>query len=228
MKSTLDIRSLRVELRAADNFVLEGVAVSYDTPSAPIGGFIEVIKPGAFTRSLANGADVKCLVNHDPNKILGRRKNGTLTLTDTPAGLAFRCQLDSRNSSHADAYNSVKRGDMDECSFAFTATKQQWNADRTRRTITEADLFDVSVVCYPAYDKGTAVQARSNMVVAGARVGTYPVTQADWSVRHAAALAALAPVIAADKAALAADYISPARQQYLDMLAEARSEGWDV
>ena len=205
MKSTLDIRSLRVELRAAANYVVEGVAVSYDTPSAPIGGkggFIETIKAGAFTRSLASGADVKALVNHDPNRVLGRRKNGTLTLSDSPTGLSFRCQLDARNTSHADLYASVKRGDMDECSFAFTATKQQWNADRTRRTITEADLFDVSVVCYPAYDKGTNVQARSS-VFAGARVGSYPITKDDWRSKHVAALARLTPVIAADAAALA-------------------------
>jgi HK97 family phage prohead protease len=207
MKSTLDIRSLRVELRAAENFVLEGVAVSYQTPSAPIGGaggFIEVIRPGAFTRSLANGADVKCLVNHDPNKVLGRRKNGTLTLSDSATGLSFRCQLDARNSSHADLYACVRRGDMDECSFAFAATKQQWSADQTRRTILEADLFDVSIVCYPAYSSGTSVQARSAATL-GARHGFYPPSKDDWRARHVAALAKLGPIVAADKAALAHD-----------------------
>jgi HK97 family phage prohead protease len=201
MNTQLDIRSLRVELRAAANFVVEGVAVSYETPSAPIGGkggFIETIKAGAFTRSLASGKDVKCLVNHDANRILGRRKNGTLTLSDTATGLSFRCQLDSRNSAHADLYAQVKRGDMDECSFAFNATKQQWSADRTRRTITEADLFDVSIVAYPAYDKGTSAQARSKAPVS-ARMGCYLQTKDEWRARHAAALATLAPLVAQDK-----------------------------
>jgi HK97 family phage prohead protease len=205
MKSTLDIRSLRVELRAAANFVLEGVAISYDTPSAPIGGkagFIETIKAGAFTRSLASGADVKCLVNHDPNRVLGRRKNSTLTLSDSPTGLSFCCQLNKRNSAHSDLYSSVARGDMDECSFAFNATKQQWSADRTRRTVTEADLFDVSIVCYPAYSAGTSVQARSAVPV-GARVGFYPLTKGDWRARHTVALAQLDKLVAADKQWLA-------------------------
>ena len=201
MNSQLDIRSLRIELRAAENFVLEGVAVSYDTPSAPIGGaggFIETIKAGAFTRSLASGADVKALVNHDPNQILGRRKNKTLTLSDSGTDLSFRCQLDQRNSEHQSVYASVKRGDMDECSFAFVATKQQWNSDRSRRTIVEADLFDVSVVAYPAYPAGTSVQARSVSPV-GARLGTYPIAKDDWRAKHMAALAKLERQIASDK-----------------------------
>ena len=210
MKTQLDVRSLKVELRAATDFSVEGVAVSYNTPSAPIGGqFVETIKPGAFTRSLASGRDIKCLINHDANRILGRRKNGTLTLTDSSVGLSFRCQLDKNNSSHRDLYSQVQRGDMDECSFAFSAddSGQQWNAARTQRTITRADLFDVSIVCFPAYPgDATNVQAR-NAATAHARLGSYPVSKADWRARALAVVRALQPevdAIAAEKRAAAA------------------------
>ncbi len=50
-----------VQLRAAAGFILEGVAASYNTPSNPL-PFIEKIAPGAFTRSLREGKDVKCLL----------------------------------------------------------------------------------------------------------------------------------------------------------------------
>ncbi len=199
-----------VQVRAAADkaFALEGVAASYDMPSKPIphdpsnsrmGTFIEYLKPGCFSRSLRSSADVKCLFNHGVNLVLGRLKNKTLTLTDTPTGLAFRCQLNPKMQAHQDLYASVQRGDISECSFAFKATGQQWNADYRKRTITDADLFDVSVVTDPAYGDGaTSVAARQ------LRSAQYVATQ-DWRRRHAAALARLAAVIAADKAALAED-----------------------
>jgi HK97 family phage prohead protease len=197
-----------VQVRAAAGaaFTLEGIAASYNMPSKPIpmqggGTFIEYVKPGAFARSLRNKADVKALFNHSANLILGRVKNGTLTLTDTPAGLAFRVQLNQKMQSHQDLYASVKRGDVSECSFAFSVAPkgQQWNADYSKRTLTDVDLFDVSVVTNPAYGGGaTSVDARQ------LRSAHYVATQ-DWRSKHAAALAKLAPVIAADKAALAED-----------------------
>jgi hypothetical protein len=219
---------VQVRATAGAAFVLEGIAASYNMPSKPIPGgpngtFTEYIKPGAFARSLCNKADVKALFNHDANFILGRVKNGTLTLTDTAAGLAFRCQLNPKSSAHQDLYASVQRGDISECSFAFSVAPngQQWSADSSKRTLTDVDLFDVSVVTHPAYgDDATSVAARNRRSAA-----QYVVTQ-DWRSKHVAALAKLAPIIAADKAAIAADPISPARRQFLDLETELREEGW--
>jgi Escherichia/Staphylococcus phage prohead protease len=170
-----EIRSF--ELRAADgvDFVLEGTAVSYDCLSQELsdfrGSFRERIMPGAFTRSLKEGADVKCLFNHDQNFLLGRTKSGTLQLQDTPKGLRFRCQLDQNNSTHRDIYASVKRRDLSECSFAFIPTQGGDTYDQVtengkrfrRRTVTDADLFDCSVVVSPAYNApgATSVDARN-------------------------------------------------------------------
>jgi HK97 family phage prohead protease len=160
------------ELRAAaEDFVLEGTAVSYDCLSQDLGGFRERIMPGAFTRSIKQGADVKCLFNHDPNFLLGRTKSDTLQLQDTPTGLRFRCALDRNSSAHRDIYASVKRRDLSECSFAFTIPQGGDVFDQvmesgkrfTRRTVNEAALLDVSVVVSPAYDApgSTSVDARN-------------------------------------------------------------------
>jgi HK97 family phage prohead protease len=195
-----------VRAAAGEAFTLEGVAASYNMPSKPIpngpnGTFTEYIKPGAFARALRNKADVKALFNHSANMILGRVKNGTLQLTDTDTGLAFRVQLNPKMQSHKDLYAQVKRGDISECSFAFSVPKggDTWSKDYSKRTLTDVDLFDVSVVTDPAYGAGaTSVDARQ------LRSAQYVATQ-DWRARHNAALARLAPVIAADKAALAED-----------------------
>ena len=159
------------ELRTAgDEFALVGYAATYNSWSKNLGGFREKLLPGTFARSLKQGADVKALFNHNPSAIFGRTKSGTLQLEDTPKGLRFRCQLDKSSQAHCDLYASVKRGDIDECSFAFTVPEggDAWtegldpdtNQRISLRTLSNVDLLDVSVVTDPAYTQ-TAVGARS-------------------------------------------------------------------
>jgi uncharacterized protein len=160
------------ELRAlTDNeFALSGYAARFDQPSKDIpsgkngGSFTEVIRKGAFTRVLASNPDVRCLFNHDENRVLGRTAAGTLALKQDDKGLAFRCQLDRNNSDHRNLHSAVQRGDISECSFGFSLDDgdDEWsqNHGKTIRTIRSiSHLYDCSVVTHPAYD-GTSVAAR--------------------------------------------------------------------
>src|SRR5258708_39469830 len=109
------------ELRTdGQEFCLSGYAATFNSWSKNLGGFREQIAPGTFTRSIQQKADVKALFNHDENTILGRTKSRTLTLSTDDRGLRFHCQLDKDSQAHRDLYSSVKRGDIDECSFSFT------------------------------------------------------------------------------------------------------------
>src|SRR5437764_5235165 len=128
--------SAAVELRAVFNnedeeFVLEGWAASYNSLSPDLGGFRERIAPGAFSRSLKTNADVRFLLNHNPDVVLGRTASGTLTVKDSPKGLRFRCQLDKNIAQHRDIYAMVKRGDISQCSFAFRVPQNGdlWDED---------------------------------------------------------------------------------------------------
>ncbi len=167
---TRETRTMSAELRTmGDEFSLIGYAATFNSWSKDLGGFREKILPGAFTRSLNAKADVKALFNHDPSKILGRTLSGTLTLSTDAKGLRFRCQLDKENQSHRDLYASIKRGDISECSFAFSVAQDgdMWvegmdpdtNQRTSLRTLKDVDLLDVSAVTNPAYDN-TAVGAR--------------------------------------------------------------------
>lgn len=153
-----------------DTLRLDGYAAKFNQRSKPLPqGFVEQIKPFAFTRSLAEKADVRCLFNHNSDRVLGRVKNDTLRLATDSKGLRFTCQLNKDSQEHRDLHASVKRGDIDACSFAFAVPEggdsfdDGTDEDGQRcivRTLNNVKLFDVSVVTHPAYE-GTSVDARA-------------------------------------------------------------------
>jgi hypothetical protein len=147
-----------IEVREAEgnDMILEGYAAVYNSET-DLGHFREVIQPGAFDDVLND--DVRALINHDPNLILGRTTNGTLELSVDERGLKYRVKLGGQQYAK-DFYESVKRGDISQSSFAFTIDKQSWNEERTVRSVDKVrQLLDVSPVTYGAYAAAT-VQAR--------------------------------------------------------------------
>ncbi len=148
---------------AADGLKLSGYAAVFNSRSVKLWDFYEVIKPGAFKRALANGADVRALLNHDANFVFGRTKSGTLALAEDETGL--RADITPPDAQWArDQMESVKRGDVDQMSFAFRVMPggDTWQMDGNDlvRELTDVELFDVSVVTYPAYPE-TTVAVRS-------------------------------------------------------------------
>lgn len=152
-----------VRAKASGSKVITGYAAMFNSLSSDLGGFVEVIRPGAFTQSLADNADVRCLFNHDEDNILGRSASGTLRLSEDEVGLRFECELG--NQSYAtDLYESIQRGDVDQCSFGFYCLEDNWvptnDAPGVLREVMRAEVFDVSPVTFPAY-KATSLNARS-------------------------------------------------------------------
>ena len=91
---------------------------------------------------------------------LARTKSGTLALEQDDTGLLCEAQLDGESPLVRSLKSAMDRGDADQMSFAFRVVKQEWNEDYTDRTIREVQLFDVSVVTYPA-NPATSVSLRT-------------------------------------------------------------------
>lgn len=148
-----------VELRARlDGNTLYGHAAVFGVQAKVPGGY-EQLDRHAFDQVLdSTDTDVRALINHDPNLVLGRQSSGTLRLKVDDQGLGF--EVDLPDVSYArDLRELVSRGDVTGASFAFIPGQDQWDGQlRTHTSV--AELVDTSVVTFPAYES-TAVALRN-------------------------------------------------------------------
>jgi HK97 family phage prohead protease len=142
--------TLRSEDIKADEKIVAKIA-SFDSRSQNLGGFYEKISPGAFKKTIQE-SDIRALLNHDSNYVLGRVKSGTITLEEREDGLYMNCTPPDTQWAR-DLMVSIGRGDIDQCSFGFRVIKDSYNEENGDivRSLHEVELFDVSVVTYPAY-----------------------------------------------------------------------------
>jgi uncharacterized protein len=151
-----------VQTSADGSRTISGYAIRYNEPSSDLGGFIEIVAPGAVTDSLKTSPDVLCLRDHKQDILLGRTKAKTLELTEDSSGVRFVCKLPA-TSQAADLAASIDRGDLDGVSFGFTTVKDKWTSDASGnviRTLLQLQLFEVSPCSFPAYPS-TSVSIRS-------------------------------------------------------------------
>lgn len=181
-----EIRSTRASDDGATLVAVEGTASVYDYEYDVYGGparygWVERVAKGAFDATLADDPDVVFLANHE-GLPLARTKSKTLELTAGKAGLDMRAELDTRDTDVANLLVKMERGDVDEMSFAFRVTKQEWEAhldypedEMSLRTITEVNLHrgDVSAVTFGASDATTIDIARSLQLADDAELRTY-------------------------------------------------------
>ena len=153
------------ETRSDDNGIyIEGYFSVFNSNYEIYPGCTESVAPGAFSNTL--GGDIKALCDHDTRLVLGRNKAGTLELREDSHGLWGRITINPNDSDAVNLYERVKRGDVDQCSFGFEIVKEEsdFRDDGTVHfTIREVELFEVSVVTFPAYAE-TSVSARKQDV----------------------------------------------------------------
>ena len=139
---------------------IEGYFSVFDSSYDLWPGASERVAPGAFTKTI--GGDIRALVDHETRLVLGRTKAGTLELREDGHGLWGKVRINPDDSDAMNLYNRVKRGDVDQCSFGFDILDEETEVGEdgsVRWTIREVELYEVSVVTFPAYED-TGVVAR--------------------------------------------------------------------
>lgn len=165
MEDKLQFRSnsFKIETREDGEIpIIEGYFSVFNTNYDMGFGMSESVAPGAFTKSLSN--DVRALINHDTTLVLGRTSAHTLELREDSHGLWGKITINPKDSAAMDLYERVKRGDVNQCSFGFNIVSEETDFREdgsVHWTITEADLHEVSVCTFPAYED-TAVSARAH------------------------------------------------------------------
>ncbi|PFB12676.1 HK97 family phage prohead protease [Bacillus cereus] len=145
--------------------LITGYAAVFNSKTSIGGWFDEIIAPGAFARALSENGDIRALFNHNWDNVLGRTKSGTLRLEEDGKGLKFEVELPN-TSTGRDLAESMSRGDINQCSFGFWVTEEEWdyNVEPALRTVKEVELYEISVVSIPAYDDTEASLVRGKEI----------------------------------------------------------------
>ena len=159
----------RLELRSSESgsLVFEGWASAYESPYEMydfFGPYTEVVSDGAGAKSLTRSdLEVPLVLAHDQLRRIARTTNGTLVLDEDGRGLhVLAPDLDPDDADVAYIAPKLRKGLIDEMSFAFRIVRGVWSPDYTEYRIEEFDLHrgDVAVVGFGA-NPATAAGLRS-------------------------------------------------------------------
>lgn len=216
----IEFRRTTAELRAVDEdgFTFEGMAAVYDSPSAE-GTNPEIVKKGAFARSLAAAGrgewDVKAYADHNPERLLGTTKTGTLELEDREDGLLARIRLNPNVSFHRDLAEIVRTmGKSLGLSFGFYSTNANKVNEDGVRELRDVKLVEVSALTglspyYPSTISTVSVRSlasEAGLEIEPLRAAVNALLSGDVSEDQARLLAeAIAAVVAEDEAEKAED-----------------------
>ena len=134
-----------------------GRSIVYGALSEDLGGFRERFAPGAVQLD----DDLLALFDHQTSMVLGRTSAGTLEADDGPDGVDMVAYPPDTTWAR-DLRISMERGDIKHMSFRFIPIEDDWEVigDVVVRTVTKAEILELSVVSLPAYPQ-TSAQARS-------------------------------------------------------------------
>lgn len=142
---------------------LQGYFIRFNEETNLYGNIFETISPNAVDDDIAD-KDVLALFDHDSAKVLGRTKAGTLTVKKDKEGVFGRVLINENDPEALSIYAKVQRGDVSSASFGFfmdpDTVQVESRDDGTLHTVvTEADVYEISVVTFPAYPT-TEISAR--------------------------------------------------------------------
>lgn len=157
-----EVRSYVLELRATGD---DGSIEGYGSVFGVRDNYDDVIAPGAFAASLsehkAEGTMPAMLWQHNPDEPIGVWTE----MVEDSKGLRIKGKLALDTSRGKEAHALLKLGALNGLSIGFVS--KQWTYDRETdvRTLTEIDLWEVSLVTFPANEKArvTNVKAADGM-----------------------------------------------------------------
>jgi len=121
----------------------------------------DIIAAGAFTNSIEKngygGNGIKMLWQHDSKMPAGIWTR----MFENKTGLKIEGQLATKTQIGHDAYELIKLGAVNSMSIGFNIVDHEVNPKTNVRTIKKADLWEVSLVTFPANTNATITQVKA-------------------------------------------------------------------
>jgi len=150
----------RLEIKAAgDDGVFEGYGSVFDQ----VDSYSETVARGAFAESLkdhaAAGTLPALLWQHNPAQPIGVYTE----MREDEKGLYVKGQLTLETQMGRDAHALLKAGALNGLSIGFMPVKWEDNSDTNIRKLVQIDLWEVSLVTFPANERARVESVKSSL-----------------------------------------------------------------
>ena len=178
------VRAFVLDLKAAND---DGTVEGYGSVFGVRDSYDDVIAAGAFEASLAAHKKAKTmpamLWQHDADKPIGIWTE----MVEDAKGLRIKGQLALETTLGKEAHALLKMGALNGLSIGFMS--KQWAYDRETdiRTLTEIDLWEVSLVTFPANGAARVTDVKSVDNLLAPKDAEQLLREAGWSKSNATA-----------------------------------------
>lgn len=143
----LAYKSTGLEVRATDDEA--GTIEGYGSVFGVEDSYGDVVVKGAFAETLASSRVVRMLWQHRSDMPIGKWTE----MIEDERGLRAKGVINLKTTWGRDAYEAVKGGDVSGLSIGFRTLERQWNDEEGIRYLKKLELWELSVVTFPANEE---------------------------------------------------------------------------
>jgi HK97 family phage prohead protease len=173
--------ALRVKALGGD-----GIFTGYASVFGELDQQNEIVTAGAFTRTLAKwrrqNRTPALLWMHDPTQPIGIWQS----IREDSSGLLVEGRLALRTQKGGEAYELLKLGALTGLSIGYRVVTSQIDAKRKARLLTDVDLFEVSLVTFPANEAARVSEVKKDDPRGHGSPANHGLSQAAERLRRAA------------------------------------------
>lgn len=153
-----ETRSFALQIKATGG---DGTVEGYGSVFGVTDNWDDIIAAGAFTKSLsehkAAGTMPAMLWQHDCDEPIGIWTE----MVEDAKGLRIKGQLALDTTRGKEAFALLKMGALNGLSVGFISKQWSYDTETDIRTLTEIDLWEVSIVTFPANEKARVTNVKS-------------------------------------------------------------------
>jgi HK97 family phage prohead protease len=159
-KANMDIKHIACALQVK-TLGGDGIFSGYASVFGEVDQQNEIVAAGAFARTLKQWQQQNrlpaMLWMHDPTQPIGLWQS----IREDTNGLLVDGRLALRTQKGADAYELLKMGALTGLSIGYRVVASRVDSKRKARVLTDVDLFEISLVTFPANEQARVSTVKS-------------------------------------------------------------------